>query len=101
MPTTSPTRCGKRRCRWRAPAASPQASAREGHIGGGPLEAAPAAPEEVIVKLESEPAGAVAMLDGTMLCQSTPCSKLVIPGAHEFSFQKEGYDPSTQGAQAV
>ena len=47
----------------------------------------------VIVAFETEPAGAVALLDGKLLCMSTPCSKLVAPGAHKVEFQMESYLP--------
>ena len=47
----------------------------------------------VIVAFETEPVGAVVMLDGALLCQSTPCSKLVAPGSHQLGFQLESYLP--------
>ena len=56
-------------------------------IGGG---------EETIVKFESNPAGAVVMADGKILCQSTPCSKLLTQGNHEIEMQKENYVPNSQ-----
>ncbi len=56
-------------------------------IGGG---------EETIVKFESEPTGAVVMADGKILCQSTPCSKLLTQGNHEIEMQKENYVPNSQ-----
>ena len=51
-------------------------------IGGG---------EETIVKFESNPAGAVVMVDGKLLCQSTPCSKMLTKGSHQIEMQKENY----------
>ena len=51
-------------------------------IGGG---------EETIVKFESSPAGAVVMADGKLLCQSTPCSKMLTTGSHQIEMQKENY----------
>jgi formylglycine-generating enzyme required for sulfatase activity len=56
--------------------------------------------EDVLVKVESEPSGAVAMLDGKLLCQSTPCSKMVSEGRHEFSLQKEGYEDLSEQLEA-
>ncbi|MEN9799892.1 MAG: hypothetical protein RL653_3589, partial [Pseudomonadota bacterium] len=47
--------------------------------------------EEVVVKFESEPAGATVNVDGELLCQSTPCSKRIASGRHEVLFQKERY----------
>ena len=55
--------------------------------------------EVVVVKIDSEPSGAVVSLDGTLLCQATPCSRALALGAHEFDFQKEGYDGDTQRLQ--
>jgi len=47
----------------------------------------------VVVAFETEPAGAVVLLDGKVLCQATPCSKLVAPGSHKVEFQLESYLP--------
>ena len=47
----------------------------------------------VIVGFETEPAGAVVLLDGKVLCQTAPCSKLVGPGPHKLEFQLENYLP--------
>ena len=47
----------------------------------------------VIVAFETEPAGAVVLLDGKVLCMSSPCSKLVAPGSHKVEFQLESYLP--------
>ena len=59
-------------------------------IGGG---------KETIVKFESNPSGAVVLADGKLLCQSTPCSKMLTTGNHEIEMQMEGncfYDISKQ-----
>lgn len=73
---------------------------REGRIEeqAGTLEAGGA--EEVLVAFETEPAGAVVQLDGRLLCQSTPCKKLLALGPHEVSLQKEGYEALTEALQA-
>ena len=56
-------------------------------IGGG---------KETIVKFESDPSGAVVIADGKILCQSTPCSKMLAQGKHEIEMQKENYVPKLQ-----
>ena len=47
--------------------------------------------EEVIVKFESEPTGAVVLADGNLVCPKTPCSKSITSGSHEISMQAEKY----------
>jgi len=69
-----------------------QPVSKEGRIGGEAADVPLEGSDEVVVKLESTPPGAIAMLDGKLLCQSTPCSKLIATGPHEFAMQKEGYD---------
>ncbi|MBR4531566.1 PEGA domain-containing protein [bacterium] len=56
-------------------------------IGGG---------EETIVKFESNPTGAVVIADGKIICQTTPCSKLLTQGNHEIEMQKENYVPKVK-----
>ena len=56
-------------------------------IGGG---------EETIVKVESSPSGAVVLADGKLLCQSTPCSKMLATGNHEIEMQMENYVPKSE-----
>ena len=51
------------------------------------------ADSEVVVGFQTNPEGAVVLLDGRVLCQSTPCSKLVAPGTHKIEFQLESYLP--------
>ena len=46
-----------------------------------------------IVEFSSNPSGAMVMLDGKPLCQSTPCSKEVAPGVHKLAMVKENYVP--------
>ena len=50
----------------------------------------------VIVAFDTEPSGAVVLLDGRILCQSTPCSKLVESGSHRLEFHLESYLPERQ-----
>lgn len=53
--------------------------------------------EETIVNFESDPAGAVVMVDGKVKCQKTPCSKMITQGKHEISMQLENYVEQTKG----
>jgi len=52
--------------------------------------------EETIVKFESTPSEAVVLVDGRILCQKTPCSKMLTQGKHEITIQKENYLPKTK-----
>ena len=52
--------------------------------------------EETIVRFESSPSGAVVLADGKLLCQSTPCSKMLTAGNHEIEMQMENYVPNSQ-----
>lgn len=45
----------------------------------------------MIVKITTNPAEAVVLVDGAMLCQKTPCSKFISFGKHEVRIQKEKY----------
>ena len=44
-----------------------------------------------VVRFSSEPSGAMVVFDGKTLCQSTPCSKAVVPGVHRVAMLKESY----------
>ena len=50
--------------------------------------------EDVIVRFESDPVGAVVMVDGQLLCQSTKggCSKAISVGRHEVAMLLERYE---------
>lgn len=61
-------------------------------MGGGDDDFALAGGEQVVAKFESTPAGAVVMLDGKLVCQTTPCSKAVAAGRHQVAMQKERYE---------
>jgi TolA-binding protein len=67
----------------------------EGKIGQQPGAAWDAdAGETTVVRFESDPAGAVVMMDGALLCQTTPCSRELTPGGTpSISMQKERYQP--------
>ena len=47
--------------------------------------------DEWVVKFISQPAGAVVLKDGVLLCAKTPCSRLLTKGRCEISMQAEGY----------
>ena len=49
----------------------------------------------VLVSFNSEPAGAVVMVDGSLRCQSTPCTKTVTGGSHKVEMLKESYVQET------
>ena len=49
----------------------------------------------VLVSFESEPAGAVVLVDGRLQCPGTPCSKTLAGGSHKVEMQKESYVPET------
>ena len=49
--------------------------------------------EETIVKFESDPSEAIVLVDGRIVCQKTPCSKMVTMGKHNIVIQKENYLP--------
>lgn len=72
-----------------APLLSPTQTHTEGKIvaQGGAV----AAGAMVVAKFDSEPQGAIVMLDGQLLCQSTPCQKSVTAGPHLVAVQKENY----------
>jgi len=50
--------------------------------------------EETIVKFESDPTDAIVLVDGRIVCQKTPCSKMVTMGKHNIVIQKENYLPN-------
>ena len=49
----------------------------------------------VLVSFESEPSGAVVLVDGRLQCPGTPCSKTLAGGSHKVEMQKESYVPET------
>ncbi|MBI4705671.1 MAG: SUMF1/EgtB/PvdO family nonheme iron enzyme [Deltaproteobacteria bacterium] len=70
------------------------ARVREGAIGAGDEDWRPKpGAAEAVVSFSSAPPGAVVLLDGALLCQSTPCSKQVVQGVHQISLQREKYLP--------
>ncbi len=69
-------------------------------IGGSSDNIDLGAMNQVVVKFASRPDGAVVLVDGTLLCQATPCSKMVAKGEHQVSMQREGYEPGTKNLDA-
>ncbi len=55
----------------------------------------------VVVAFETVPPGAVVLWDGQMLCQTTPCSKLVARGTHKVEFHLVSYLPFRESVQVT
>ena len=51
------------------------------------------AEDSTIVKIVTEPTEAIVLVDGIMICQKTPCSKMIAFGKHQVTIQKENYVP--------
>ncbi len=79
-----------------AGSATPQV--KEGHIGGdeGDWDPNSAAPTQAVVKLRSNPAGAVVFVDGRLFCKSTPCSKAMDLGRRSIDMQMDAYVPKRE-----
>lgn len=73
-----------------------KAAFQQGRFGGKDEDWDIGTGEETIVKFESSPSGAVVIADGKIICQSTPCSKLLTQGNHEIEMQKENYVPKVK-----
>ena len=56
---------------------------------------------EHIVAFESEPAGAVVLVAGTLLCAATPCTRRLPEGSLRVEMQRERYVPSRRTVQVV
>jgi hypothetical protein len=74
---------------------------QEGRIGGksGGLDLG-TYNARAIVQFSSEPAGAVVLLDGTMVC-STPCSESLANGDYRIQFQKLRHDAYEERIQVT
>jgi formylglycine-generating enzyme len=68
----------------------------EGRIGGGGGLDLGSSSNVAIVTFESEPAGAVVLVDNQLVCPSTPCTRDVRPGAHRVTMQAERYHSSEE-----
>jgi TolB-like protein len=80
-------------------ARSGQSEGREARIEESGAQVDFGGGNDLLVKIQSDPPGAVVLVDGRLLCQSAPCSKMVAAGAHEFTFQKEGFEGAVQRLQ--
>ena len=68
--------------------------AAEGRVGAEARETwSPPADSATVVGFVSEPAGAVVIVDGRVVCQGTPCSRELPVGAAMVTMQKERYLP--------
>jgi formylglycine-generating enzyme required for sulfatase activity len=67
------------------------ATVTEGVSGEQARSVAVTGTRNFVVKLNSNPEGAVAFLNGELLCQSTPCSKAIPQGTHKLRIVKEMY----------
>ncbi len=70
----------------------------ETDIGETATDWNPETSQMVIANFESEPPGALVMMDGNLLCQDTAkgCSRMVAPGKHRLSMKLEGYADRTE-----
>ncbi|MBI2372919.1 MAG: SUMF1/EgtB/PvdO family nonheme iron enzyme [Deltaproteobacteria bacterium] len=66
-----------------------------------PSDWVPEASDEVLVSFSSTPAGAVVLVDGDVLCQSTPCRKELSKGPHSVAMQKERYEKRSERVTAA
>jgi len=72
---------------------------KEGHIGGdqgGEWDPTAGASEQSVVKFRSNPAGAVVLVDGKLVCKETPCSKALEKGRYNVDMQLDNYVPKKQ-----
>jgi hypothetical protein len=77
--------------------------AREGPIGEPEVGVRPGDYDrpQVIVAFRSRPPGAVVIVDGELVCESTPCSRKLAAGEHEVSMQKKRYRGRTEQVLAA
>ncbi len=81
---------------WGRPVSTrPRPVVKEGHIGGPVEEWDPTGGQSksVLVRFESTPAGAIVLLDGRLVCKSTPCQKALEPGRVNVDMQLDDYQP--------
>jgi len=52
--------------------------------------------EVVVVSFKPDPSEAIVLLDGQIICQTTPCSDSVSKGLHQVSIQKKRYTTKTE-----
>ena len=80
------------------PAAAAAAVVKESSIGGdeGEWDPTGAAATQAVVKLRSNPVGAVVFVDGRLFCKATPCSKAIDLGRHNIDMQLDEYMPKRE-----
>ncbi|MFM8559142.1 MAG: PEGA domain-containing protein, partial [bacterium] len=78
------------------PMASSPTATPDGIIGSAPQAWSPTTARKALVRFASTPGGAVVLVDGQLLCQSTPCSKLVPIGVVQVQMQRERYSARTE-----
>jgi len=69
---------------------------REGRIGETPEDWEPSATRSVLVEFGSEPLGAAVLLDGELLCNTTPCSEAVRVGRHTITMQAKRHSKKAE-----
>ena len=69
----------------------------EGSVGDATRhDWSPPADSSTVVGFNSEPPGAVVLVDGRVLCQGTPCTREIAVGATTVTMQKERYLPKAE-----
>ena len=90
-----PAASGRLFARVRAHAGAGEAA--EGRVGAAPRDAwSPPTDSTTVVGFASEPAGAVVIVDGRVVCQGTPCSRELPVGAALVTMQRERYLPKQE-----
>ena len=74
---------------------------QEGRIGGPSADFALDEAQQAVVRFDSTPPGAVVLVDGQLICQSTPCSKAVPVGPRDVVMQKERYEQASTRARVA
>ncbi|MBN2497552.1 MAG: PEGA domain-containing protein [Deltaproteobacteria bacterium] len=69
---------------------------REGKIGEREKQLDLEGGQETIIAFRSQPEGAVVIVDGSLVCEQTPCSRKFPAGTHEVSMQKKRYRGRTE-----
>ena len=52
--------------------------------------------ERHVVRFDSDPSGASVSLDGSLICNTTPCSKEIAAGGHDVEMVLARYEPATR-----
>ncbi len=50
----------------------------------------------MVVAFQSDPEGAAVLVDGKMVCTTTPCSRTLAAGSHKIEMQKESWSPESK-----